>query len=139
MDTAAERKMPYIYPKGEDFTPSIRGTRATPDMEHYLVSRTFESEELTGGRVRVEEMRVVNGKPTQTGWHIHKTELHIFYVLKGELHIEFPGGVIDLKEGMCMRLPALMPHRETSIVPDTEMLEITVPARFETIHVPPPN
>jgi len=139
MATAAERTMPYIYPKGENFTPCTRGTRATPDMEHYLTSRDFESEGLTGGRVRVEERRVINEKPTQTGWHIHKTELHIFYVLKGGLVIEFPGGTVNLTAGMCMRLPALLPHRETSIEPDTEMLEVTVPARFETIHVPAPR
>ena len=137
--TTSNTKVGTVFPTGEGFTPSERGARATDEQAHYLVTRDFGSTELSGGKARIEEMRVVRNVPTETGWHIHLLDLQVFYVMKGTLDIEFADGTVHLEAGSCIRIPGNVPHRQLGISADAEMIELTMPAKFETKRVEAPT
>ena len=137
--TASKQEEPTVYEAGDAFNPSERGARAKDEQPHYLITRDFNSTALTDGKCRMEEMRIVRDVPTtETGWHIHLLDLQLFYVIKGEVGIELEDRVIKMKPGMCIRLPGGIPHRQFSITRDAEMIEVTMPAKFETKRIPPP-
>jgi uncharacterized RmlC-like cupin family protein len=66
---------------------------------------------LTSGTVSV-------GPGVMSGWHHHGTHETSIYVLRGTLHMEFPGGAIDGREGDFIHVPAGAVHRESN--PGTE-------------------
>jgi mannose-6-phosphate isomerase-like protein (cupin superfamily) len=43
-------------------------------------------------------------------WHTHEGEDELFYVLKGNLKIEFEGSVVELTEGETYVVPKGVPH-----------------------------
>jgi uncharacterized RmlC-like cupin family protein len=62
---------------------------------------------LTSGTVSV-------GPGVMSGWHHHGTHETSIYVLRGTLHMEFPGGAIDGREGDFIHVPAGAVHRESN-------------------------
>jgi quercetin dioxygenase-like cupin family protein len=58
------------------------------------------------------------------------------YVLKGWIEFEYEGqGTVRLEAGSCVHQPPEIRHRETGHSEDIEMLEIVLPANFETEEV----
>ncbi len=89
--------------------------------------------EATGGVLAVGVFRAKPGSKTGTGWHTHDLTFHLAYVLKGWALFEFEGvGEVRLEAGMAIHQPAWNKHREIDSSPDFEVMEITLPAEFET-------
>jgi hypothetical protein len=68
--------------------------------------------------------------------HIHDVDFQLIYVLKGWMKSEFEGqGEIMMREGSCWIQPPRIKHTVLDYSDDCEVLEIILPADFETIEV----
>jgi quercetin dioxygenase-like cupin family protein len=125
-------------------------TEAKPEMTFsvsHLADSTFESEGLraffeyrdlgiraaTGGRVGAHVIRAKPGRGGGSGWHTHDLEFQMVYVLKGWVKFAYEGvGEVLLEAGACVHQPPGIRHVEIAHSDDVEILEITLPAEFET-------
>ena len=65
--------------------------------------------------------------------HYHDVDLQLIYVLKGWMKSEFEGhGAITMREGSCWLQPPKIKHKVLDYSDDAEVLEIVLPADFET-------
>jgi hypothetical protein len=68
--------------------------------------------------------------------HYHDIEFQMVYVLKGWLKSEFEGqGAITMREGSCWIQPPKIKHTVLGYSDDCEVLEIILPADFETVEL----
>ncbi|WP_416448092.1 cupin domain-containing protein [Paraburkholderia sp. LFS083] len=75
----------------------------------------------------------------QTGWHYHICESQFILALRGWIDLEFEDGrVVRVNTGESLFIPPGLKHNETAISEDLELLEISVPARMETVACDPP-
>jgi mannose-6-phosphate isomerase-like protein (cupin superfamily) len=66
--------------------------------------------------------------------HYHDVEFQMVYVLKGWFESEFEGqGRIRMEAGSCWIQPPKIKHTVTGYSDDCEVLEIVMPADFETV------
>jgi hypothetical protein len=66
--------------------------------------------------------------------HYHDVQFQMIYVLKGWLTTEFEGeGAITMREGTCWLQPPRIVHAVREYSDDCELLEIILPAEFETV------
>jgi quercetin dioxygenase-like cupin family protein len=90
----------------------------------------------TGGKVDAHVIRAAAGKEFSTQPHIHKTIFQLIYVLKGWIEFDYEGqGRVRLEAGSCVHQPPNIRHREVGHSEDIEMLEVVLPANFETEEV----
>lgn len=93
----------------------------------------------TGGRVGAH---VIRAKPGEAGfgWHRHVLEFQMYYVLKGWIRFNYDGvGEVLAEAGSCVHQPPGIRHAEIAHSPDLELIEITLPANFETEDVAAPQ
>ena len=134
-----EKSGAKIFAPAADRAPSERGTRADETrQQHYLMTQDFGSSEMTQGRARIEEMHVIQGLKTETGWHYHELDFHVMCTIKGNLTVEFEDGIVQLGPGMRMQIPGGTPHRGIQQSPDWEGIEFTLPAKFKTVAIERP-
>ena len=68
--------------------------------------------------------------------HFHDVQFQMIYVLKGWLKSEFEGqGVITMREGSCWIQPPKIEHTVLGYSDDCEVLEVILPADFETVEL----
>jgi mannose-6-phosphate isomerase-like protein (cupin superfamily) len=68
--------------------------------------------------------------------HYHDVEFQMVYVLKGWIKSEFEGeGAVTMREGSCWLQPPRIKHTVLDYSDDCELLEIILPADFETIEL----
>lgn len=66
--------------------------------------------------------------------HYHDVQFQMIYVLKGWLTTEFEGqGAFTMREGTCWLQPPRIAHAVREYSDDCELLEIILPADFETV------
>ena len=69
--------------------------------------------------------------------HFHNVQLQMIYVLKGWIKSEFEGeGAHVMKAGSCWIQPPGIHHMVLDYSDDCEVLEIVLPAEFETVTLP---
>lgn len=67
-------------------------------------------------------------------WHTHDVEFQMIYVLKGSITTELEGtGTVRMEAGSCWLQPPGIRHRVLDYSDDCEVLEIVMPADFETV------
>lgn len=72
-------------------------------------------------------------------WHTHDIKFQMIYVLKGWIKTEMAGhGVQSMSPGSCWIQPPGIAHRVVDYSGDCEVLEVVLPAEFETKLVDPP-
>lgn len=72
-------------------------------------------------------------------WHTHDIQFQMVYVLKGWIKTEMDGhGVQHMKTGSCWIQPPGIRHRVVDYSDDYEVLEVVLPAEFETTMVDAP-
>ncbi|MGQ0675814.1 MAG: cupin domain-containing protein, partial [Rhodospirillales bacterium] len=91
----------------------------------------------TRGRVLAHVIRATPGRKKGqvrgSGAHTHALDFQMVYVLKGRVRFEYEGyGRVTLRAGSAVYQPPGIRHREIWHSPDVEMIEITMPAEFET-------
>ena len=90
----------------------------------------------TQGRVDAHVIRAAAGKEFSSQPHLHKTEFQLVYVLKGWAIFDYEGyGEHKLVAGSTVYQPPGIKHKEIAHSDDFEVLEITMPAEFETATV----
>lgn len=87
----------------------------------------------TEGKVDAHVIRAAAGTEFSSQPHRHKISFQLIYVLKGWIEFEYEGqGRVRLGAGSCVHQPPEIRHREVGHSEDVEMLEIVLPANFET-------
>jgi mannose-6-phosphate isomerase-like protein (cupin superfamily) len=68
--------------------------------------------------------------------HYHDVEFQMIYVLKGWMTTEFEGqGAVTMREGSCWLQPPKIEHTVLDYSDDCEVLEIIMPADFDTVEL----
>ncbi len=65
--------------------------------------------------------------------HHHDVDFHMVYCLKGWLTLEFEGEVHTMRPGTCWLQPPSVRHTVLDYSPDYEVIEIIMPADFDTV------
>lgn len=114
-------------------------------LRGFFEYRDLGIRKVTNGRVgahviRAEPKLARAGHTRGSGAHTHALDFQMVYVLKGWVRFEYEGhGAVKLKAGSCVYQPPGIRHREIAHSPDIEMIEITLPADFETAAAPLPS
>lgn len=88
----------------------------------------------TNGRVLAHVIRARPGVPMKPERHHHEVQFQMVYVLKGWIRFHYEGvGEVTLKAGSCVNQPPGIRHTELGHSSDLELIEIVVPADFETV------
>jgi uncharacterized RmlC-like cupin family protein len=67
--------------------------------------------------------------------HFHDVEFQMIYVLKGWIKGEYDGAVVTMHAGACWLQPPKIKHAVLDYSDDCELLEIILPADFETVEL----
>ena len=113
----------------EDFDQGLRP---------YSAYRDLGIAPATGGMVQAHVIRMT--KPFNADEvaipHYHDVDFQMVYVLKGSFTSEFEGqGVHTFHAGACWIQPPKIKHTVRGYSDDCELLEIVLPAKFETVTV----
>ncbi len=87
----------------------------------------------TDGQFVAHIIRAVDGADFAAQPHLHETQFQFVYILKGWIEFEYEGqGAVKLLAGSSVHQPPGIRHRELGHSKDLELLEIVMPAEFET-------
>jgi mannose-6-phosphate isomerase-like protein (cupin superfamily) len=67
--------------------------------------------------------------------HYHDVEFQMIYVLKGWMKGEYDGQEVTVREGSCWLQPPRIKHTVLDYSDDCELLEIILPADFDTVEL----
>ena len=121
------QKFTVSHHRDEDFDAGLRA---------YSAYRDLGLAPATGGMVQAHVIRMT--KPFTPGEvdipHYHDVDFQMVYVLKGWFQSEFEGeGVHTFTAGSCWIQPPRIKHTVRGYSDDCELLEIVLPADFETV------
>jgi len=122
-------KFTVSHHREEDFDQGLRP---------YSAYRDLGIAPATGGMVQAHVIRMT--KPFSTDEvaipHYHDVDFQMVYVLKGWFTSEFEGyGAHTFHAGSCWIQPPKIKHTVLGYSDDCELLEIVLPADFETVTV----
>lgn len=118
-------KLYVSHGKDADFSEGLRG---------FFEYRDLGIKEATNGKVGAHVIRAVPGKHEVGDKHTHNLEFQLVYILKGWVKFWYEGkGDVKLEAGSCVHQPPGIKHQELAHSDDLEMIEITLPAEFETL------
>jgi quercetin dioxygenase-like cupin family protein len=105
-------------------------------LRPFFEYRPLGLKELTGGKVGAHVIRAKPGQHADAPRHTHTLEFQFVYVLKGWAIFDYEGyGEHKLVAGSTVYQPPGIRHKEIDHSEDFEVLEITMPADFETNEV----
>ena len=67
--------------------------------------------------------------------HYHDVDFQMIYVLKGWMKGEYDGQEVTVREGSCWLQPPRIKHTVLDYSDDCELLEIILPAEFDTVEL----
>jgi mannose-6-phosphate isomerase-like protein (cupin superfamily) len=67
--------------------------------------------------------------------HYHDVDFQMIYVLKGWMKGEYDGEVVTMRAGSCWLQPPKIKHTVLDYSDDCELLEIILPAEFDTVEL----
>jgi mannose-6-phosphate isomerase-like protein (cupin superfamily) len=124
---AKTHKFTFSHPREEDFEQGLRS---------YAKYRDLGIAEATEGMVRAHVIRMIPPfQPEEVSTpHYHDVDFQMVYVLKGWMTTEFEGeGAHTFYAGSCWIQPPKIKHTVLGYSDDCELLEIILPADFETV------
>ncbi len=93
----------------------------------------------TGGKLRAQVTSAEAGMSKPTGWHVHKCEAQLVYMLSGWIELEFAGEPLcRIEAGDSILIPGNTPHNEIRTSDTFELLEVSLPAEMGTEPCDPP-
>ena len=136
--TAAKRPATSISKRAPQF---FRVSHHSEDdfeggLRRYAKYRDLGMAKATGGLVQAHVIRFVPPcRPEEVSkLHYHDVEFQMIYVLKGWFQSEFEGqGVHTFHAGSCWIQPPKIKHTVRGYSDDCELLEIVLPANFDTV------
>lgn len=108
-------------------------------LRPYAAYRDLGVAEATKGMVRahvIRNVRSFNAKDVSKR-HYHDVDFQLIYCLKGSMKSEMDGKLLEIKAGTCWIQPPGVKHTVLGYSDDLELLEIVLPAEFETVDVDP--
>ncbi len=105
-------------------------------LRSYAKYRDLGIAPATGGLVQAHVIRMIPPyRPEEVAKpHYHDVDFQMVYVLKGWYKTEFEGeGVHTFHAGSCWIQPPKIKHTVLGYSDDCELLEIVLPAEFETV------
>lgn len=95
--------------------------------------------DASNGAMRAQITKATQGLAKPTGWHYHQCDQQFVYMVKGWVDLVFEDGrKIRLSQGDSLMIPGGMRHNETATADELELLEISVPAKMDTVACEPP-
>lgn len=108
-------------------------------LRPYAEYRDLGLAKATHGNVQAHVIRHAPGFTSaerQSARHYHDVKFQMVYVLKGWIKSEFEGhGVQEFRAGSCWTQPSGIKHKVLDASDDMELLEIIMPAEFDTVDV----
>jgi quercetin dioxygenase-like cupin family protein len=104
-------------------------------LRRYAKYRDLGMAKATGGMVQAHVIRFVGPcRPEEVSkLHIHEVEFQMIYVLKGWMKTELEGqGAHVMRPGSAWLQPPMIKHKVLDYSDDCEVLEVILPAQFET-------
>ncbi len=124
-DVATVAPIPTVAKKGA--ATYVPGRRA------FFKYRDLGVTTATGGRLRAQVTSAEAGMSQPTGWHVHKCEAQLVYMLSGWIELEFAGEPLcRLEAGDSILIPGDTPHNEIRTSDTFELLEVSLPAEMAT-------
>lgn len=141
MPVTAERSDAHAVapaiPKGKFHVTHLKDAVWDSGLRAYFEYRDLGMAKPTGRAVQAHVIRPQGGC-TRGDLHYHVLEFQMVYVLKGWARVLFEGvGEIRFEEGSCMYQEPGIHHQVLEYSDDYTVLEITIPADFETVSVAP--
>ncbi len=107
---------------------------SVPGRRDFFVYRDLGVTEASLGKLRAQTMTAIRGMTEPTGWHYHDCEGQFIYSLQGWVELEFETGeTVRLREGESLFIPGGMRHNETAASDDLKILELSIPAKMDTV------
>jgi len=126
-------------PKQQSFVASHHGPDAfAQGLRRYAQYRDLGIAAATGGLARAHVIKMIPPcDPAEVSKrHYHDVEFQMIYVLKGWIKGEYEGaGEVTMREGSCWLQPPKIEHTVLDYSDDCELLEIILPADFETVEL----
>lgn len=122
-----KHKFTVSHHRDEDFLTGLR---------EYAKYRDLGMSDATGGMVQAHVIRMIPPvNPEEVSkLHYHDVEFQMVYVLKGWIKNEFEGyGPQLMRQGTAWIQPPLIKHTVLDYSDDCELLEIILPAEFDTV------
>ena len=93
--------------------------------------------DATGGKVHAHIIRTTKPCPEGgSGMHYHEVDFQMVMVLKGNSRVWFEGeGEVEFEQGDCWVQPPGIKHNVLYYSEDYELLELTLPEKYETVQV----
>jgi len=116
-------------------TPLEEGRFTREGPRAFVEYRDLGLAEATGGKIGAKHIRAIRPFEKETGWHWHDMTGHFVYVLKGWVRFKFADVVepVTVSAGACLSQPAGVAHNVVGQSDDLEIIEINLPATFQTI------
>jgi hypothetical protein len=126
-------------PRKQIFVASHLGTGAFEQgLRRYAQYRDLGIAAATNGLARAHVIKMIPPCiPAEVSKrHFHDVEFQMVYVLKGWIKGEYDGaGVVIMREGSCWLQPPKIKHTVLDYSDDCELLEIILPADFDTVEL----
>jgi hypothetical protein len=122
-----KQKFTFSHHREEDFDAGLRS---------YAKYRDLGLAPATGGMVQAHVIRMIPPfRPEEVSTpHYHDVDFQMVYVLKGWMTTEFEGeGTHTFHAGSCWIQPPRIKHTVLGYSDDCELLEIVLPADFDTV------
>ncbi len=121
----AKRPVVVSQPRDKDFKPD--------GLRPYFLYRNLGISRATKGRFGAHVIRARQSMRGGQGKHTHALGFQLVYVLKGKARFWYDGvGTVDMVAGSSVYQPPGIRHEMLSCSKNCEILEITMPAEFET-------
>jgi quercetin dioxygenase-like cupin family protein len=128
----------HVFAKGKLHIAHQKDAFWDEGLREYFAYRDLGMVPLTGGRVRAHVIRPSKPCDKPGDLHFHSLDFQMVYVLKGWARVHFNGvGEVRFEEGSCMYQEPGIQHRVLEYSDDYTVIEITIPADFETVSVAP--
>ena len=107
-------------------------------LRSYAEYRDLDIARATNGLARAHVIKMIPpcDPAVVSKRHYHDVEFQMIYVLKGWIKGEYEGeGVVTMREGSCWLQPPKIKHTVLDYSDDCELLEIILPADFDTVEL----
>ena len=103
-------------------------------LRPFFQYRDLGIRDATNGGFVAHVIRAKPGMHVEPTLHHHEVGFQMVYVLKGWVKFHYDGvGEVTLRPGSCVHQPPGIRHTEIDHSDDLELIEIVMPADFETV------
>ncbi|MGH6945183.1 MAG: cupin domain-containing protein [Geminicoccaceae bacterium] len=124
------------FPRGDFNIASAKGAEWKIGLRPHFEYRDLGIEAATGGKVLAQIIRARMASEGPGDNHKHLLDFQMVYILRGWMRTRFAGvGERTLEAGDCLYQQPGIHHQVLDYADDLELIEITIPADFETTTV----